>query len=106
MSAHGVGRRDMGASRDAALTRRIQNAFARPHAPTNSPAVSVMSVPTAIYSVSVGNRVTKNLFEEHMADEEGNIDFLETQLELIRQVGVQLYAPRNIGGLGEASEAT
>jgi len=50
--------------------------------------------------------VTKNLFEEHMADEEGNIDFLETQLELIRQVGVQLYAPRNIGGLGEASEAT
>src|SRR3954462_14535575 len=50
MSAHGVGRRDMGASRDAAFTRRIQNAFARPHAPTNSPAVSAMSVPTAILS--------------------------------------------------------
>src|SRR3954471_21051285 len=48
MSAHGVGRRDMGASRDAAFTRRIQNAFARPHAPTNSPAVSVMGIPTAI----------------------------------------------------------
>src|SRR3982750_1614327 len=45
MSAHGVGRRDMGASRDAALTRRIQNAFARPHAPTNSPAVSLLSAP-------------------------------------------------------------
>src|SRR3954453_16326178 len=37
MSAHGVGRRDMGASRDAALTRRIQNAFARPHAPRTDP---------------------------------------------------------------------
>src|SRR3954463_8150543 len=45
MSAHGVGRRDMGASRDAALTRRIQNDFARPHAPTNSPAVSLLSAP-------------------------------------------------------------
>lgn len=53
----------------------------------------------ATYCDSVGDKVSKNLFEELMADEEGHIDFLETQLELIRQVGVQLYAQRHIGGL-------
>jgi bacterioferritin len=54
----------------------------------------------------VNDRVTKNLFEELMADEEGHIDFLETQLELIRQVGVQLYAQKHIGGLDNPSEAS
>lgn len=38
---------------------------------------------------SVNDRVTKDLFEELAADEEGHIDFLETQLELIKQVGLQ-----------------
>jgi len=60
----------------------------------------------AAYCESVNDRVTKNLFEALMADEEGHIDFLETQLELIRQVGVQLYAQRHIGGLGKTSEPT
>ena len=60
----------------------------------------------AAYCETVNDRVTKNLFEELMADEEGHIDFLETQLELIKQVGVQLYAQRHIGGLGKASGAT
>ena len=32
-------------------------------------------------------------------DEEGHIDFLETQLELIKQVGVELYSQKHIGGL-------
>src|SRR5690606_32098902 len=32
---------------------------------------------------SVGDFVSKNLFEELMADEEGHIDFLETQLDLV-----------------------
>jgi bacterioferritin len=60
----------------------------------------------AAYCETVNDRVTKNLFEELMADEEGHIDFLETQLELIKQVGVQLYAQRHIGALGKASGAT
>ena len=60
----------------------------------------------AAYCESVNDRVTKNLFEELMADEEGHIDFLETQLELIRQVGVQLYAQKHIGGLDNPSEAS
>ena len=37
------------------------------------------------------------LFEELAADEEGHIDFLETQLELIRQVTLPLYAQHYIG---------
>lgn len=55
----------------------------------------------AKYCDEVNDRVSKGLFEELAADEEGHIDFLETQLELIKQVGVQLYAQKHIGGLDE-----
>jgi bacterioferritin len=55
----------------------------------------------ATYSDSVGDKVSKNLFEELMGDEESHIDFLETQLELIRQVGLQFYAQKHIGELDE-----
>src|SRR6478609_12229022 len=34
----------------------------------------------ATYCETVGDRVSKNLFEDLMEDEEGHIDFLETQL--------------------------
>ncbi len=51
----------------------------------------------AQYCVSVNDRVSKNLFEELAHDEEEHIDFLETQQELIKQVGVQLYAQKHIG---------
>ena len=53
----------------------------------------------AQYCSSINDRVSKNLFEELATDEEDHIDFLETQLELIKQVGVQLYAQKHIGGL-------
>ena len=53
----------------------------------------------AQYCMSVNDRVSMNLFEELAHDEEEHIDFLETQLELIKQVGVQLYAQKHIGGL-------
>ena len=53
----------------------------------------------AIYCDSVGDKVSKNLFEALMADEEGHIDFLETQLNLVEQVGIQLYAQKHIGEL-------
>ena len=45
--------------------------------------------------------MSKNLFEELAHDEEEHIDFLETQLELIKQVGIQLYAQKHIGKLEE-----
>lgn len=53
----------------------------------------------AQYCDSINDRVSKLLFEDLASDEEGHIDFLETQLELIRQVGLPLYAQRHIGGL-------
>jgi bacterioferritin len=55
----------------------------------------------AAHCQSVGDRVSKNLFEELMKDEEGHIDFLETQLELIKQVGLELYAQRQIGDVSD-----
>jgi bacterioferritin len=50
---------------------------------------------------TANDRVSKNVFEKLTADEEHHIDFLETQLALIRQVGVELYAQKHIGGLEE-----
>jgi bacterioferritin len=53
------------------------------------------------YCLSVKDYPSKDLFEELMADEEGHIDFLETQLDLVKQLGVQLYAQHHIGELKE-----
>jgi bacterioferritin len=55
----------------------------------------------AQYSQSVNDRVTKNLFESLLSDEEGHIDFLEAQLTLINQIGLSLYAQKHIGKLHE-----
>ena len=35
--------------------------------------------------------VSRELFEEVLKDEEGHVDFLETQFELIRQMGLENY---------------
>jgi len=48
---------------------------------------------------SVDDRVSKILFEQLTADEEEHIDFLEAQLTLIEQLGVQLYAQKHVGEL-------
>jgi bacterioferritin len=56
-------------------------------------------VEAAAYCETVNDRVSKMLFEDLAKDEEHHIDFLETQLELVKQVGVQLYAQKHIGGL-------
>jgi bacterioferritin len=58
-------------------------------------------VEAARHCESVNDRVSKNLFEKLTADEEHHIDFLETQLELVRQIGVELYAQKHMGGLEE-----
>ena len=51
------------------------------------------------YCSSVGDYPSHDLFKELMADEEHHIDFLETQLNLIAQLGEQLYAQGHLGGL-------
>jgi bacterioferritin len=53
----------------------------------------------AAYCLSINDRVSEQLFEEIVASEEKHIDFLETQLELIKQLGVQLYSQKYIGEL-------
>ena len=50
----------------------------------------------------VGDYVTKNLFEELMADEEGHIDFLETQLDLYERLGPAAFAQVNAAPMNEA----
>lgn len=55
----------------------------------------------ATYCASVKDYVTRDLFEELMADEEGHIDFLETQLDLVAKVGVELYSQHHIGELDD-----
>lgn len=54
----------------------------------------------AAYCLSINDRVSEQLFEEVIASEERHIDFLETQKELIKQLGVQLYSQKRVGELG------
>lgn len=53
----------------------------------------------AEYCVSAHDLVSKELYDDLLIDEEKHIDFLETQLELIKQLGVQLYSQRRMGKL-------
>jgi bacterioferritin len=51
----------------------------------------------ATHCHSVKDYVSRDLFEELMKDEEEHIDFLETQLDLVDKLGLQLYAQHHIG---------
>jgi bacterioferritin len=55
----------------------------------------------ATHCHSVKDYVTRELFEKLMSDEEEHIDFLETQLDLVAKLGLELYAQHHIGELGE-----
>jgi bacterioferritin len=55
----------------------------------------------AEYCLSVKDYPSRDLFEELMTDEEGHVDFLETQIDLIKRIGVERYSQAHIGGLGE-----
>ena len=51
----------------------------------------------ATYCHSVKDYVTRDLFESIMKDEEDHIDFLETQIDLVAKVGLELYSQHHIG---------
>ena len=55
----------------------------------------------ATHCHSVKDYVTRDLFEGLMHDEEEHIDFLETQMDLIGKLGLELYAQHHIGELEE-----
>src|SRR6266516_667857 len=51
----------------------------------------------ATHCHAVKDYVTRDLFEELMHDEEEHIDYLETQLDLVAKLGLELYAQHHIG---------
>src|ERR1700752_167303 len=58
----------------------------------------------ATHSHSVKDYVSRDLFEKLMHDEEAHIDFLETQLDLVAKLGLELYAQHHIGKLDDSSD--
>ncbi len=54
------------------------------------------------HCVTVGDYVSKELFDELLADEEGHIDYLETQLDLYGKIGEQNYGMLNASPASEA----
>ena len=57
----------------------------------------------ATHCHAVKDYVSRDLFEKLMKDEEHHIDFLETQIDLIGRIGLELYTQKHVGGL-EAGE--
>jgi bacterioferritin len=55
----------------------------------------------AAYCSTVKDYPSRDLFKELMTDEEGHIDFLETQLDLVSKLGVELYSQHHIGKLDD-----
>ena len=56
----------------------------------------------ATHCHGVRDYVTRELFEQLMHDEEHHIDFLETQIDLVAKLGLELYAQHHIGELDES----
>jgi bacterioferritin len=56
----------------------------------------------ATHCHAVKDYVSRDLFEGLMKDEEDHIDFLETQLELVARLGLELYAQHHIGEADES----
>ena len=55
----------------------------------------------AEYCLTVKDYPSRDLFKSLMNDEEGHVDFLETQIDLIKRIGVDRYTQAHIGGLGD-----
>ena len=49
----------------------------------------------------LGDYVTKELFDELLKDEEGHIDFLETQIDLLNAIGPERYGQLNAASANE-----
>jgi bacterioferritin len=58
----------------------------------------------ATHCHGVRDYVTRDLFEKLMHDEEEHIDFLETQIDLVGKLGVELYAQHHIGELKDGDD--
>ena len=56
----------------------------------------------ASHCQTVKDYVSRDLFESLLKDEEHHIDFLETQLDLVARIGIELYSQHH---MGEADES-
>ncbi len=54
------------------------------------------------YCQSVNDYVSMQLFQDLLEDEEGHIDFLETQIDLFERLGAERYALLNAAPMDEA----
>ena len=54
------------------------------------------------YCSEVDDYVSMALFEKLLADEEGHLDFLQTQLDLLEKIGPENYAQLNASKMDEA----
>jgi bacterioferritin len=53
------------------------------------------------YFLSVQDYVSAKLFEDLLTDEEGHVDFLETQIDLFERLGAERYALLNASTMDE-----
>jgi bacterioferritin len=49
------------------------------------------------HCAQVGDFTTRGMFEEMIKEEEGHVDWFETQLETISQIGVENYLTQQLG---------
>ncbi|SDL20293.1 bacterioferritin [Aliiruegeria lutimaris] len=54
------------------------------------------------YCQKAGDYISMELFQKLLGDEEGHIDFLETQLDLHKRIGAERYAQLNASTMDEA----
>lgn len=52
-------------------------------------------------AIDAGDNASRDLFASLLKDEEGHVDFLETQMLLIEQIGLENYLAQQLGELGE-----
>jgi bacterioferritin len=55
------------------------------------------------YCESIGDYVTRELFEDILESEEEHIDWIETQLDLVAKIGIQNYMQSQMDGGSPAS---
>jgi bacterioferritin len=55
------------------------------------------------YCESIGDYVSRELFEEILESEEEHVDWIETQLDLVSRIGIQNYMQSQMEGSASAS---